>query len=59
MRQLRPETGESLANFFKTLIQLYLFYLFSIFDLMYQREYQRQYLWKLDLKLLAYEVATA
>ena len=28
MRQLRPETGESLDIFFKTLIQLYLFYLF-------------------------------
>ena len=28
MRTLRPETGESLAIFFKTLIQLYLFLLF-------------------------------
>ena len=27
MRKLRPETGESLAIFFKTLIKFYLFYL--------------------------------
>ena len=31
MRQLRPETGESLAIFFKTLIKLYLFCLFLYF----------------------------
>ena len=31
MRQLRPETGESHAIFFKTLIQLYLFCLFLYF----------------------------
>ena len=31
MRQLRPETRESLAIFFKTLIQLYLFCLFLYF----------------------------
>ena len=31
MRQLQPETGEFLANFFKTLIQLYLFCLFLYF----------------------------
>ena len=59
MRQLRPETGESLAICFKTLIQLYLFYLFSIFDLLYQRGYQRQYFCTLNLKVLAYEADTA
>ena len=48
MRQLRPETGESLAIFFKTLIQLYLFSFFSFFELLYQREYQRQLF--LDIK---------
>ena len=31
MRQIRPETMESLAIFFKTLIQFYLFYLFFYF----------------------------
>ena len=41
LRQLRPETGEYLAICFKTLIQLYCFFHFSIFDLLYQREYQR------------------
>ena len=60
MRQLRPETGESLAIFFKTLIQLYFcFVYFSIFDLLYQRGYQRQYFWAFNLKVLAYEAATA
>ena len=33
MRQLRPETGESLVIFFKTLIQLYFFCLFFFFGL--------------------------
>ena len=55
MRQLRPETGESFAIFFKTLIQLYFFINFSIFDLLYQRGYQRKYFWAISLKLLAYE----
>ena len=59
MRQLRPETGESLAIFFKTLIQLFLFCLFFHFDLLYQRGYQRQYFWTLNLEVLAYEAATA
>ena len=31
----------------------------SIFDLLYQRGYQRQYLWSLNLKVLVYEAATA
>ena len=59
MRQLRSETGESLAIFFNTLIQLYFFIFFSIFDLLYQREYQRKYFWTLHLKLLDYEADTA
>ena len=33
----------------KTVIQLYLFFYFSIFDLLYQRGYQRQYFWILNL----------
>ena len=32
---------------------------FSIFDLLYQRGYHRQYFWTLHLKVLAYEAATA
>ena len=58
MRQLRPETGESLAIFFKTLIQLF-FFLFYIFDLLYQIGNQRQYFWTLYLKLLDYEAGMA
>ena len=114
MRQIQPETGESLVFFFKTLIQLYLlclfiysltycikevikgkmfwrlnekcaglwvsyglkqgnplqffskhwsncicFAYFSIFDLLYQRGYQGKYFRTLNLKVLAYETATA
>ena len=59
MRQLRPETGESLAIFIKILIQLYFFVYFSIFDLLYQRGYQSQYFWTLNLKVLAYEADAA
>ena len=58
MRQLRPETGESLAIFFKTLIQFYYYY-YYYFYLLYQRGYQRQYFGTLSLKVLAYEAATA
>ena len=35
------------------------FIYFSIFDLLYQRGYQRQYFWTLHLKVLAYEAAMA
>ena len=35
------------------------FVYFSIFGLMYKRGYQRQYFWPLNLKVLAYEAATA
>ena len=58
MRQLRPETGESLAMFQNTNPIVLVFYLF-IFELLYQRGYQRQYFWTLHLKVLAYEAATA
>ena len=34
------------------------FVYFSIFDLLDQREYQRQYFWTLHLKVLAHEAAT-
>ena len=50
--------GNSL-QFFKTLIQLYLFYLFLYFDFLYQRGHQSKYFWTLNLKVLAYEAATA
>ena len=53
MKQIRPETGESHA-FLKTLIQF-----FNISNLLYQRGYQRQYLWTSHLKGLAYATATA
>ena len=44
---------------FKILIQLYLFCFFSIFDLLYQTGYQRQYFLTLNLKVLACEAAKA
>ena len=47
------------CNFSRTLIQLYLFFLFILFYLLYQRGYQGKYFWALNLKVLAYEVATA
>ena len=59
MRQLRPETGESFAIFQNTDTIVFVFFFFSIFDLLYQRGYQSQYFWTLNLKVLAYEVATA
>ena len=59
MRQLRPETGESLAIFQNTDPIVFFFVYFSIFDLLYQRGYQRQYFWTLNIKVLAYEAATA
>ena len=58
MRQLRPETGESLANFQNT-DPIVFFWIFLFFDLLYQRGYQRQYVWILNLKVLAYEADTA
>ena len=59
MRQLRPETGESLAIFSKHWSNCICFVYFSIFDLLYQRGYQRQYFWTLNLKVLAYDAATS
>ena len=59
MRQLRPETGESLAIFSKHWSNCICFVYFSIFDSLYQIGYQRQYFWTLNLKVLAYEAATA
>ena len=38
MRQLRPETGETLVTIFKTLIQLYLFCLFLYYLTYYTKE---------------------
>ena len=57
MRHLQPKTGEYFASFSKTLIQLYWVFVFSIFDLIYQRGYQRQYYWTLNSKVFAYEAA--
>ena len=58
MRQLRPETGESFA-FFPNTDPIVFVFNFSIFELLYQRGHQRQYFWILNLKVLAYEAATA
>ena len=59
MRQLRPETGESLTNFQNTDPIVFVLFISIFFDLLYQREYQRQYFWTFNLKVLAYEAATA
>ena len=46
-------------NFTKHWSNCIIYIYLSIFDLLYQRGYQSQYLWKLNLKVLAYEAATA
>ena len=51
--------GNPLQFFSKHWSNCICFVYFSIFDLLYQRGYQRQYFWTLHLKVLAYEVATA
>ena len=59
MRQLRLETGESLAIFQNTDPIVFVLFIYLFFDLLYQIGYQRQYFWTLSLKVLAYEAATA
>ena len=59
MRRLRPETGESLTIFSKHWSNCICYIYFYIFYLLYQRGYQGQYFWTLNLKVLAYEAATA
>ena len=60
MRQIRPETGESLAIFFKTLIQLYVLRSF-LYSLTYfiKEVISGKIFWRSNLKVLAYEAATA
>ena len=60
MRQLPPETGEPLAIFFKTLIQLYLFYLF-LYSLTYctKEGIKGNYFGDQIKEVSAYEAATA
>ena len=59
MRQLQPETGEYLAIFQNTDPIVCVSFISLFFDLLHQREYQRQYFWRLNLKVSAYEAATA
>ena len=59
MRQIRHETGDILAIFSKHWSNCICFIYFSIFDLLYQKGYQRQNFWILNLKVLAYEAASA
>ena len=47
------------CNFSKHWSNCICFIYFYIFDLLYQRGYQRQYFWTLNSKVLAYEAATA
>ena len=51
--------GNPLYFFSKHWSNCICFVYFSIFDLLYQRGYQRQYIWPLSLKGFAYEAATA
>ena len=51
--------GNPLQSFSKHWSNCICFVYFSIFDLPYQRGYQRQYFRTLHLKVLAYETATA
>ena len=48
-----------LCNFSNHWSNCICFVYFSIFDLLYQRGYQRHCFWILNLKVLAYETATA
>ena len=57
MMQLRPETGESLANFQNTDPIVFVLFIF-LFLLTVSKRHQRQYRWTLNLKVLAYEAAT-
>ena len=47
------------CNFSKHWSNCLCFVCLSIIDLLYQRGYQRQYFWTLNLKVLAYGAATA
>ena len=47
------------GNFSKHLSNCICFVYFYIFELLYQRGYQRQYFWTLHFKVLAYEAFTA
>ena len=60
IRQIQPEAGESLVFFFKTLIQLYLLRSF-LYSLTYgiKEVNNGKIFWRLYLKVLAYEAATA
>ena len=51
--------GNSVQCFSKHWSNCICFVYFSIFDLLYQRGYQRQYFWSFNLIVLAYEEATA
>ena len=51
--------GNTLQFVSKNWLNCICYVYFSIFDLLYQRGYQRKYLWLLHLKVLAYEAATA
>ena len=59
MRQIYPETWESLVFFFKTLIQLYLLCSFFYSMTYYIKEVIKgNIFWRLIEKVLAYEEAT-
>ena len=47
------------CNFSKYWSNCICFVYFSVFELLYQTGYQRQYVWTWNLKVLAYEAATA
>ena len=51
--------GNTLQFFSKHWSNCICFVYLSIFDLLYQRGYQRPYFWALNLKVLAYEAASA
>ena len=51
--------GNPLYLFQNTNPIIFVTFISLFFDLLYQRGYQRQYFWTLNLKVLAYEAATA
>ena len=53
MRQLRPETGESLPIFQNTDPIVFVLFISLFLTFFNQRGYQRQYFWTVNLKVLA------
>ena len=59
MRQVRPETGEPLAIFQNTYLIVFVLFIFSILTYCIKEGIKGSIFLTLNLKVLAYEAATA